>query len=254
MVLPRNNDPNDPNNPANFGMGASAADVANFTPSARTAATPQTGTTPLSGTPGDMSQGLGDFTGWAANQGFTPGALSNIYENPWFLLSSVFPGLAGRESTPLYQSLRDFGADPLALYNIMMGSQGILDQGEGVAAGNDFANFLANLYKELGTPGGKGISAGSLIRSIFGEGGTGDKTSLGQILGTGDQGTQVRTLFNLLRDASNAGMNPLAARGYQGAVARAGDQYGASQLRAGENTSQSFQEWANENAPWLTGR
>jgi hypothetical protein len=253
MVLPRNNDPNDPNNPANFGMGASSADVSNF-PAGATSMT--TGTTPT-GVPastGDMSQGLGDFNGWAAKQGFTPGALSNIYENPWFLLSSVFPGLAGRESTPLYQSLRDFGADPLALYNIMMGSQGILDQGEGVAAGNDFANFLANLYKELGTPGGKGISAGDLIRSIFGEGGAGDKTSLGQILGTGDQGTQVRTLFNLLRDASNAGMNPLAARGYQGAVARAGDRYGAAQLRAGEDTSQSFQEWANENAPWLTGR
>jgi hypothetical protein len=218
-------------------------------PDATTTTTP-----PVTDTPGDPSQGLGDFTGWAAGQGFTPAAMSSIYENPWFLLSSVLPGLSGRESTPLYQSLRDFGADPLALYNIMMGSQGMLDQQPGVAAGNDFANFLANLYKEMGTPGGKGISAGSLIQSIFGEGGASDKTSLGQILGTGDMGTQVRTLFNLLRDASNAGMNPLAARGYQGALARAGDRYGSSQLRAGENTSQSFQEWANENAPWLTGR
>ena len=149
--------------------------------------------------------------------------------------------------SPLYQSLRDIGADPLALYNIMQGSQGLLQQD----ATGDFANWLQSLYKNLGTPGGRGIDAGSLIRSIFG---ADEQTSLGQILGAGDMGTQVRTLFNLLRDASNAGMNPLASRGYQAAVSRAGDEYGNAQLKAGSEDSQTFQQWANANAPWLTGR
>lgn len=227
--------------------GSAPAQATNLLPT-----TPTGGTGTGTGTPlVDDGTGLAPLTGWAGQQGFTPANLPAIYENPWYLLPYVFQNLG--TSTPLYQSLRDFGADPLALYNIAMGSKGVVDQSGG-ASGNDFANWLANLYQQLGTPGGQGISAGELIRSVFGPGGEGPETTLGQILGAGDMGTQVRTIFNLLRDASNAGMNPLAARGYQSALAQAGDRYGSEQLKAGEDTSMSFQQWANKHAPWLTAR
>lgn len=205
------------------------------------------------GATGDPTLGTSPLTGWAGQQGYTPGMMPTIYENPWYVLPDVFPGMAN--TSPLYNQLRDFGADPLALYNIIMGSQGLVDQ-SGNAQGGDFANFLQSLYSGLGTPGGQGISAGKLIQMLFGEGASGPETTLGQILSAGDMGTQVRTMFNLLRDVSNAGMNPLAARGYQAAVARSGDQYGNEMLKAGgeDGASMSFQEWANKNAPWLTGR
>jgi hypothetical protein len=197
----------------------------------------------------DPNSGLAPATGWAAQQNYTPAMLSELYENPWYALGDVFPRFGTQEGvqTPLYQALRDFGADPLALYQLMAGPQ---VQGP-MEGGSDFANWIANLYKQLGTPGGQAPQSRQLLSNLFG---ADSKSALGLVLGAGDMGTQVRTLFNLARDASNAGMDPLQARGYQAALARAGDLYGNSQMSAGEGQSQSFQEWANLNAPWLTGR
>lgn len=201
------------------------------------------GASGTSTSPGTGS-GMTPYTGWAGGR-YAPGALNDsVYENPWYLIPDVYEGIS--LTSPGYQYLRDFGADPLSLYNIMAGSSGSIDGGAG-----DFANFMAELYQNLGTVGGSGFDTRGLLSNIFGA----DETStLGQILSAGDQNTQVRTLFNLLRDVSNVGMNPLAARGYQAAVAREGDRYGNEMLSTNAGDTTGPLEWMSRNAPWLTVR
>ena len=183
------------------------------------------------------------YTGFSAQ--YAPGSLKNvIYDNPWYILPDVFKGIS--TSSPGYQYLRDIGADPLSLFNIMAGSTGSIDGGAG-----QFTNFLAEMYRNLGTPGGKDFNASDLLSSIFG---ADEKSTLGQIMNAGDMNTQVRTLFNLLRDVSNVGMNPLAARGYQSAVAQQGDLYGNAMLKSDAGSTMSPAEWMSRNAPWLTVR
>ena len=206
-----------------------------------------TGVIPGQPSNADPNAGLAALTGFASR--YTPAMADQAYENPWYILPDVFPGMS--ESSPLYQALRDIGADPLTLFNILMGSQQKIDQGAG-----DFINWLANLYEGMGTPGGATINAGDLISTIFGQEAVGAdaQSSLGQILGAGDQSVQVRTLFNMLRDVSNAAMNPLAARGYQSAIAQAGDRYGNQQMKADAESTMSPSVWIANNMPWLAGR
>lgn len=200
---------------------------------------------------GAVAAGTRPLTGFASR--YTPTGATQAFENPWYILRDVFPGM--QVNSPGYQALRDFGADPLVLYNIMQGaSQSIEDQG-----GGDFINFMAELYKNLGSVGGRGFSALELLNNVFGaagqtsEEGVG-KTTLAQILGAGDQSTQIRTLFNLLRDVSNASMNPLAASAYQAAVAQAGDVYGNRMMQTDAADTVGPAAWMAQNMPWLTGR
>lgn len=197
------------------------------------------GTTTSNGT----NSGMDPYTGFASR--YAPGALMNtIYDNPWYVLPDVFNGI--NTSSPGYQYLRDFGGDPLSLFNIMNGGSGQLDGGAGA-----YTNFLAEMYRNLGTPGGQGFSATELLNNIFN---ASNESSLGNILNAGDMNTQIRTLFNLLRDASEVSMNPLAARGYQSAVAQQGDRYGNEMLRTGAGDTTSPVDWMRQNAPWLTVR
>lgn len=158
--------------------------------------------------------GTNPLAGFASR--YNPSQLENIWSNPWAILPDVFSGMDMRGGG--YQGLRDIGADPLTLYNIMAGGQGSLAGG---TATGDYANWLANLYKSLGSVGGRGFSGRELLQGVFNPG---EGSALENILTAGDASTQMRTLFNMLRDASNVGLNPLAARGYQAAVARTGDQ------------------------------
>lgn len=207
---------------------------------------------PLSANPTQsVNNGLAPLTGWAGSQGYTPESLQSIYDNPWFLLQDVFKGI--KESSPGFQGLRDLGGDPLALYSVMDGSQQNVDGGAG-----DFANFMNELYKNLGSPGGQGFNARELLGNIFRQDVTGadSKNALGRMLGAGDMNTQIRTVFNLLRDIAGVSMNPLAASGYQAAIAQAGDRYGNEQLRnqAGGANDQGFVQWLNQNMPNLAVR
>ena len=213
-------------------------------------AAPNTGYTPSAA---PASDGFASPTGWAGQQGYTPEMLESIYQNPWFMLQDIFKGI--KTSSPGYQSLRDFGADPLSLYSIMEGSNKFTADQEGGAAGN-FANFLQNLYTQLGTRGGKELSAREMMGNIFGqtEFGENAKSDLGRLLSSGDASTQIRTLFNLLRDVAGSSMNPLAAAGYQSALAQAGDSYGNAMLKTDAASTQNPVEWMNQNRPWLTGR
>lgn len=206
---------------------------------------PTTPTTPTS--PMDTSGGLAPLTGFASR--YTPALASQAYENPWYILPDVFPGMS--TSSPGYQALRDFGGDPLTLFNIIAGSQNKIDQGA-----SPFINWLETIYRGMGTPGGQGFDANQLIQLLFGQTkfGADSQNTLGQILGAGDMGTQVRTLFNMLRDVSNTGMNPLAARGYQSAIAQAGDRYGNAQMKSPAEETQNPSQWIAENLPWLAGR
>ncbi len=164
-----------------------------------------------------ITSGTNPFTGFSAR--YNPANLdATIWDNPWMVLPDVFNGI---KSTGVgYQSLRNLAADPLTLYNIMNGATAA-----GGSNSGDFANWLNNLYSSLGSVGGRGFSAKELLGNIFNaKGGTGeDASSLGNILLAGDASTQLRTLFNMLREATNVSMNPLAARGYQAATQRAGD-------------------------------
>lgn len=204
-------------------------------------------------TPPPASDGFAQPTGWAGQQGYTPEMLESIYQNPWFLLQDVFQGI--NTSSPGYQALRDFGADPLSLFQIMEGADKFSVNQEGGAA-SSFANFLQNLYTQLGTSGGQELSAKEMIGNIFGQSefGADAGSDLGRLLGSGDASTQIRTLFNLLRDVAGSAMNPLAASGYQAALAQAGDRYGNEMLRTSVGDQPNPVEWMNENVPNITGR
>jgi hypothetical protein len=200
-----------------------------------------------SANPLDAGAGLSPMTGFASR--YTPAMADQAYENPWYILPDVFPGM--ETSSPMFQALRDLGADPLTLFNIMAGSQQKIDQGA-----SPFINWLENMYRQQGTRGGQDFDARELIGTIFGqkEFGADSKNTLGQILGAGDMSTQVRTLFNMLRDVSGAGMNPLAGRGYQAAIAQAGDRYGNAMMKSDADATMNPAEWIAQNAPWLAGR
>lgn len=135
---------------------------------------------------------LSPMTGFASR--YAPALASQAYENPWYILRDLFPGIS--ESDPMYQALRDLGGDPLTLFNISQGANQKIDQGAG-----DFINWLANFYQQQGRVGGQAIDPQALIRNLFGQTqfGADSKNTLGQILGAGDMGTQIRTLFNMLR-------------------------------------------------------
>lgn len=258
-------------------MGPSSADAANYNPVSGVYGdqnvylnTPQLGSSQIAnqitptgmGAPGlgigdttgnpavDPMTGLAPMTGFASR--YTPAMADQVYENPWYLLTDIFPGM--KTSSPMYQALRDLPFDPLTLFNIMIGSEQSIDQGAG-----DYINWLNNLYTQQATPGGSTLNSASLIKTLFGQEGLGadSQNTLGQILGAGDMSTQVRTLFNMAREISNGSMNPLAARGYQAAMAQAGDRYGSAQMKADATAeggaSMSPTEWMRENVPWLTG-
>lgn len=163
----------------------------------------------------NMTGGTDPLSGFAAQ--YNPSLLGQtIWDNPWAILPDVFQGI--NSAGPGYQALRDFGADPLTLFNIIAGVNSDLT-GSGVGG---YTNWLNQLYGNLGSTGGRAFNSRELINNILNPG---QGSALSNILNAGDVGTQVRTLFNLIREASNAGMNPLAARGYQSAVARGGDAY-----------------------------
>ncbi len=194
----------------------------------------------------DPNSGMMAPTGWAAQQQYTPQGMKEAYENPWNILMDVFKGID--TSSPGYQGLRDLGADPLTLFNITQGSGKKIDEG-----GSDFVNWLANMYQQQGTRGGQSFDALGMIKTLFGNADN-DKNSLGQILTAGGGSDQTRTLFNMLRDVSNVAMNPLAARGYQAAVSRAGDEYGNAMMKTDAGKSVGPAEWIAQNMPWLSGK
>lgn len=239
--------------------GPSTADTANFggvdpatgLPWGQTAASMAQQQAPAPANPFDPAAGTAPLTGFASR--YSPAMADQAYENPWYLLRDIFPGMT--ESNPFFQAMRDLGGDPLTLYNIIMGSQNKLDQGAG-----SFINWAADMYGEQGKRGGRDFDAGELIGMLFGQDkfGLDSENTLGQILGAGDMSTQVRTLFNMLRDVSNVSMNPLAARGYQSAVAQAGDRYGNAMMNSEATDAgtapMNVTSWIAENAPWLAGR
>ena len=231
-------------------------------PSGMPGPTNTTGSSGSATTPGQ--DGFAPATGWAGDQGFTPAMLDTIYQNPWYLLPYVFNGID--TASPGFQALRDFGADPLALFNIIYGAGRQVEEGQEIGA-DEFANFMKDLYTQMGTPGGAGLSFGELAGNIFNEdvsGGSlntetgavegGTSSILGRLLNAGDQNQQVRTLFNLLRDISSTTMNPLAAAGYQSAVARAGDMYGASNLTQDAGSTPHILDWMRQNMPGMVVR
>ena len=160
-----------------------------------------------------IENGTDNLTGFAAQ--YNPNLLENIWQNPWAILPDVFKGI--NMTGAGYQGLRNLGADPLTLYNIMAGWNNPLDKGSGTA---NYTNWLASLYNQLGTVGGRAFSASDLLNGIFSPT---QNSALKNIETAGDASQQMRTIFNLARDASNVGMNPRAATGYQAALARAGD-------------------------------
>lgn len=188
-----------------------------------------------------VANGSNPVGGFAGRMGYTPEALGALWESPWTILPDVFRAFKqpGATSGPGYQALRDIGADPLTLYNIMVGGKksmaGQKGEVEGDAVGN-YANWLASLYGTLGSRGGRGFAGQELLQNIWNP----DKGStLEQLEAAGDASTQLRTVFNLIREATNAGVNPVAARAYQAAAARMGD------LAVNQTLSQGAGEGAN---------
>lgn len=215
------------------------------------------------GTPADyqapgLTSGTEPLYGWAGQQGYVPSTLAQVvYQNPFTILPDVFKNLG--MSGAGYQSLRDIGADPLTLYNIMAGAR---TTPAGETGLTDYTNWLKNMYQSFGTRGGRAFSAKELLGNIFrqtrgmAEGGK-NATGLAQILASAGAGEQARTLFQLIRDATNVGMNPYAATGYQAAVQRAGDAYQNAMLRQNVNegaNNQLITEFIAKNFPGLLPR
>jgi hypothetical protein len=217
-------------------------------PTTPTTTTPTT-TTPTTTVPTTTTPtgGMTSPQGFAAR--YTPAMMNQVYENPWSILPDVYEGMS--MSSPMYQALRDMGADPLTLFNVTKGAQGI-----NTAGGPEFINWLADMYGERGKVGGKNFDVKDMVNQIFGQTkfGADAPNSLGQILGAGDMSTQVRTLFNLLKDVSNVSMNPLSAKAYQSAMQQAGDQYQSEMLKtpAGEAGPVNPSEWIKQHFPDLT--
>ena len=183
--------------------------------------------------------GMDPLTGFASR--YTPANLNaTIWDNPWAILPDVFQGI--NSAGPGYQALRDFGADPLTLFNIIAGVNSDLTS-SGVGG---YTNWLANLYQMLGNPGGRAFNSRELLNNIYNPK---DGSALDNILSSGDASTQIRTLFNLVREATNAGMNPLAARGYQAMTARRGDDYLNNFIRSPANegaANTGISQWLRE--------
>lgn len=221
----------------------------------------QTGQYVPPGTGGfDATGNLGTvpLSGFASN--FPSSVQANaLYDSPWAALPFVFGMAPGSQQFNRfatgggYQALRDFGADPLTLYNIMMGA------GQQLGGGiNDYANWLGALYANLGGlragqgsgPGGagsRGFSGSELLGAIFNPR---TDSTLQQILNAGDASAQARTIQALVRDATNVGMNPLAARGYQSAMQRALDAYNAQYIGSAADQGAAGMpayEWLRQN-------
>lgn len=188
--------------------------------------------------------GTDPYSGFASQ--YAPNSLRNtIYDSPWMVLPQVFDGL--QSDMPGYQNLRDIGADPLTLFNITQGSfSPMTAYNEG-----DYANWLNTMYKGLGTVGGRSFNSRELMNSVLN---SRDNSAIRNALKAGDTSTQVRTLYNLLSESANAGMNPLAARAMQSRLAQEGDNYltASATTGAGEGAqAQTFDQWLKQNAPGM---
>ncbi len=201
------------------------------------------GTNSGSGT--GATSGTNPYTGWAS-QFSDPAALQNVYDSPWALLPNIYKNI--NTSGSGYNALRDLGADPLTLFTIMNGGR---SAGSGFGANEgDYANFLNNLYSSYGGQAGqtgRGFSSAELTSNIFN---SDPNSALGQTLSAGDSNQQLRTIFNMLRDVSNVGMTPIAARAYQSMAQKTGDQA----LNQIINASTAGSGAANQNVASLLRR
>ncbi len=131
--------------------------TAAVSPGATSGSNSQIGGIPTgSGTTGagnfNITDGTNPLNGFASR--YTPAMLQNvIWDSPWAILPDVFNGI--NMAGPGYQALRDFGADPLTLYNIMNGAGGNDLTSAGVGG---FTNFMNALYGNLGSNGGRAFS------------------------------------------------------------------------------------------------
>ena len=197
-----------------------------------------------------LTAGMEPLSGWAGQMGFNPSQLQQtIYQSPFSILPKVFGGL--NLAGPGYQALRDIGADPLSLYNIMTGSKTAVSDKTGLS---DFTNWLRNMYSSYGsTKGGRAFSAQELLGNLFGQTEK-SQSSLANILRGAGQGGQASVLYNLIRDITAVGMNPLAAAGYNSAAQRASDAYNTALISSPANQGANnmlITDWIRQNVPGL---
>ena len=198
------------------------------------------------------STGMTPYRGFASR--YAPGQLSTIYDNPQAILPDVFQGMDW--ASPLAQTLSGMRADPLSLYNLLIGAnQSFSERGDAL---NDesYVNWLAGFFKNLGTAGGKGLSISKALGNLFGqnldpESEGGSTTALANILQSGDTNQQANFLYSLIRDATNIGMNPVAAAGYQSAIARSLDQWRNDILKGDSGQNAKALDWIRKNNPGL---
>ena len=227
--------------------------------SAAAAATAATGG---KGATGDPQDGLAGAGGWAQAIGLNPAEAYTLYDEPWRAISLSMPDIAIGGAG--YSALRNLPIDPLELRMMTEGAGGIL-AGSGQGAGDSekeygaaqYANFLNNFYMQMGTSGGEGINTANLLSNIFSQDTTQGpgkgESSLAQLLSSGDTSTQQRVMYNLIKSATEGGMDPLAAQAYQSAFLAAMDSYGASALTQDSETLPALNDYLAANFSNLTG-
>lgn len=204
--------------------------------------------TSVTGSTGAGATGTTSAKGFASQ--YAPGALGSIYDNPQSILPDVYKGLDW--ASPLAQTLSGMKADPLALYNLLVGSQTSFKDQSDAQGDEAFVNWLAEMYKGLGTAGGKGFNISNLLGGLFSQDTSKDEpTALNSILRSGDTNQQANFLYSLVRDATNVGMNPMAAAGYQSATARSMDQWRNDTLKGDTGQNLTALEWIKKNNPGL---
>ncbi len=130
----------------------------------------------------------------------------NIWDNPQLAISL---GGVATPGTPGYNNLANMGFDPMAVY---LASGGSLFGTTGV----EYASWLANLYKSLGSRGDQGggsINAGALLQNLVNMPANSD---VGKMMS--DDPTVFYQMASQLMDASGA--SPMAVKAFKSTMAQ----------------------------------
>ncbi len=202
---------------------------------------------PINNTPNNINaQGTDPFGGFAAR--YQPNQ-TDPYSDPSFILLDLLRsmGMQGDITASTgFQQLADLnGADPLSLFIAMNG--GNQRAGDRINSDEAYINFLASLYANQGTVGGRDIDFGEILANLTGQ--NDPMSTLGLLLSSGGAREQARTFEGLIGDAARTGLNPLAAQAMQTLVRRLGTQFVSERARTNtaDQSDETFAEFFGRN-------
>ncbi len=207
---------------------------------------------PVNNTPSAIAaQGTDPWGGFAAR--YAPG-LTDPYSDPSFVLLDLLRsmGMSGDIAASTgFQTLADTmtgqngGADPLSLFIAMNGGRG--RAGDITQSDEAYINFLASLFANQGTVGGRDIDFSELLGNLTRA--QDPQSVLGALLSSGGAREQARTFEGLMGDAARMGLNPIAAQAMQTLTRRLGTQFVSERSRtnAAQQSPETFAQFFGRN-------